>query len=171
MAHLTVFFCLRSAHVCGWDWMCANVTESRRCCLWVAVPANGWCCFYFTRSWHDLSHPKPWKCSIRMQLRETRILLFCSVIGLWRHLESFVIPSSAWLSPLPRSWSLPWLKRVLIEGYRHDRQSSLSSQYNHPFISSTSNKNLSACVPVIAYHCLQSVSIPTDVVCSTGTLI
>lgn len=49
---------------------------------------------------HDLSHPKPWKCSIRMQLlREMRILLFCSVVGLWRCSESFVIPSSAWLSP------------------------------------------------------------------------
>lgn len=127
---------------------------------------------------HDLSHPKPWKCSIRMQLlREMRILLFCSVVGLWRCSESFVIPSSAWLSPPPPPpfpFPLPcfaWLMRVLIEGYRHDRQSSLSSQYNHLFISSASNKNLSACVPVIAYHCLQSISVPSDIVCSTSTVI
>lgn len=38
-------------------------------------------------------------------------------------------------------WFFLWLMRVLIEGYRHDRQSSLSSQYSNLFISSASNKN------------------------------
>lgn len=178
-ACLTVFSRPRSDYVCEREWMCTNAAEGRRCCSWVlyAVSANGRCCFLFCTesdrcaSSHDLSDTKPWKCSIRMQLFETQIPLFCSVDGLWRCSESFVLPSSAWLSLPPplRPLMLSSLMCMLIEGYRHDWQSSLSSQYDHVF--SSSDKNLSTWVPVIAYHCLQSVSVSSDVICGTGALI
>lgn len=110
-ACLTVFSRPRSDYVCEREWMCTNAAEGRRCCSWVlyAVSANGRCCFLFCTesdrcaSSHDLSDTKPWKCSIRMQLFETQIPLFCSVDGLWRCSESFVLPSSTWLSLPPPS--------------------------------------------------------------------